>query len=146
VPASSSGQTWPIRQGREDVGRLEVLPEAAGLSADQRRLFAAFAEEAGLAFSNARLQAELAARAEALAADTAALAESRRRLVRVAYAERDLLSATIQRDVMVHLGGLEEEVRRIRRLLPEHPDDTAAGLERARAGVNTALDKLRTPR
>jgi hypothetical protein len=130
--------------GGHHVGGLEVEPDNTRLSQAQRELFSTFTGHAGLAFHNAWLQTELAARAQALAADTAALAQSRRRLVQVAYAERDRLSATIQRDVLVHLRGLEDEVRRVRQLLPTHSDQAAVALDRARAEVNTALDELRS--
>jgi signal transduction histidine kinase len=142
--APGSSYAWPVVHGGQYVGGLEVEPHDTRLSQAQRELFSTFAGHAGLAFRNAWLQTELAARAEALAADTAALADSRRRLVQVAYAERDRLSATIQRDVLVHIRGLEDEVRRIRQLLPTHSDQAAVALDRARAEVNTALDELRS--
>ncbi len=144
APAPDPGNSWPIVHGDEAVGSLEVAPDGAQLSPAQRELFSSFTRNAGLAFHNARLQSELAVRAEALAADTLALAESRRRLVSVAYAERDRLSATIQRDVLVHLRGLEDELRRVRQLVPTRSDQAADALDRARSEVNTALDELRS--
>jgi signal transduction histidine kinase len=141
---SVASRAWPIVHAGQTVGRLEVVPGEGRLIKTQLDLLDSFAGQAGLAFHNAGLQAELAARAEAIEADTAALAESRRRLVQVAYAERDRLSATIQRDVMVHLRGLVDGMQGVRLLLPDRPDKAADRLERARADVNTALDELRT--
>ena len=141
---SLASRAWPIVHAGQTVGRLEVVPGEGRLIKTQLELLDTFADQAGLAFHNAWLHAELAARAEAIEAHTAALAESRRRLVQVAYAERDRLSATIQRDVMVHLRGLVDGVQGVRLLLPDRPDKAAGRLERARADVNTALDELRT--
>jgi signal transduction histidine kinase len=141
---SVGSRAWPIVHAGQTVGRLEVVPGEGRLIKTQLDVLDSFAGQAGLAFHNAWLQAELAARAEAIEADTAALAESRRRLVKVAYAERDRLSATIQRDVMVHLRGLGDGVQGVRLLLPDRPDKAAGRLERARTDVNTALDELRT--
>jgi signal transduction histidine kinase len=141
---SVGSRAWPIVHAGQTVGRLEVVPGEGRLIKTQLDLLDSFAGQAGLAFHNAWLQAELAARAEAIEADTAALAESWRRLVKVAYAERDRLSATIQRDVMVHLRGLGDGVQGVRLLLPDRPDKAAGRLERARTDVNTALDELRT--
>jgi signal transduction histidine kinase len=117
---------------------------AGGLTRPQRRLITELSERAGQAFHNARLEAELTARAAALDADTADLAASRRRLLRAAYAERDRVSAVIRRDVVARLDPVEHVLDRADQLLPAQPDQVASSLDEARSVVETALDELRT--
>ena len=61
---SLAGWAWPIVHAGQTVGRLEVVPIKT-----QLELLDSFADQAGLAFHNAWLQAELAARAEAIEAE-----------------------------------------------------------------------------
>jgi signal transduction histidine kinase len=144
LPTTAPGATWQIDHHGEPVGRLEVRLPSGELTRPQRRLLTELTDRAGQAFHNARLEAELAAQATALEADTEALAASRRRLLRAGYAERDRVSAAIRRDVVAHLHPVEQTLDEVGRLLPGEPGAAAAELDRARSGVETALDELRS--
>ena len=87
------------RTGR--LGEISVrLPPGRAPRPQELLLLDGLAEQAALAFRNARLQAELAAHVTMLDERTAQLAASRRRLFETGDAERRRLEAAIAREVM----------------------------------------------
>jgi hypothetical protein len=81
------------------LGSIEVsMPPGRQLRPPERRLLEDFTAQAGLAFRNLRLDAELRARVEQLARQSADLAESRRRLLAARDDERQRIAAVIERE------------------------------------------------
>ena len=88
----------------ESLGRIGVsMSPGRGLRPAERRLLQDFVAQAGLAFRNLRLDAELRARAEQLARQSAELAASRRRLLAARDDERQRIAGLIERDVLAQL-------------------------------------------
>jgi GAF domain-containing protein len=94
----------PVVDRGEPLGTLSVeLPAGRDLRPDETRLLQDLADQASIAFRNARLSAELAERVEQLDRHTAELAESRRRLITAGDAERSRLERRIAQEVAPHL-------------------------------------------
>jgi signal transduction histidine kinase len=132
----------PVLDGGEQVGAITVLmPPGQSLRQRDQDLLTHFAEQAGLAFRNALLQADQAANIRELEERSADLAESRRRLLLVEDEERARLAQDIQARVVPHLTLTVTCLRP-----PPDPGDPAlpALLDRLITHVETALDELRT--
>jgi signal transduction histidine kinase len=98
----------PVLDRNEQVGSIEVcMPPGRALRTFERRLLQDVAAQAGVAFRNALLEAELAARVAEGQAWSAELADSRRRLVGVEDEARERLAAAIRRSVVPHLAAVE---------------------------------------
>ena len=94
----------PILDRSEPVGSISVLmPPGRDLRQRDQDLLTHFAAQAGLAFRNALLQADLAANVRELEQHSNGLAESRRRLLLVEDEERAQLAQDIQTRVVPHL-------------------------------------------
>jgi signal transduction histidine kinase len=126
------------------------MPAGRPLRAREYRLMADLADQAGLAFRNARLSAELSGQVEQLGRRTRDLAESRRRLISAGDAERSRIERAIARQVIPHLAALPNRLRHLSN--PRHlsgPGHQAAiSLDAALLGplverLNTALEELR---
>ena len=89
------------------------MPAGHPLRPPERHLLADLADQAGLAFRNAQLTAELSAQVEQLSQQTHELAESRRRLITAGDAERSRLERAIAREVRPHLTPLSDRLRRL---------------------------------
>ena len=132
----------PVLDRGERVGSITVLtPPGRNLRRRDRELLTHCAGQAGLAFRNALLQAELAANVRELEERTERLAESRRRLLVVEDEERAQLAQDIHTRVVPHL------TPTVTCLQP--PPDTSdpalpALLDRLITHAETALDELRT--
>jgi hypothetical protein len=97
------------------------------------------AAQTGLAFRNARLASELAARVELLDRRTADLAESRTRIIEARDAERVRLERAIQRDVISHLKHIPSDLSSV-----AHGDgEPSPVLQRLIDDVTSALEALR---
>lgn len=127
----------------ETLGRI-IVSSAPGrhLRAYDRRLLADFSNQLGLAFRNARLEAELQLSVEEVARRAEELAVSRRRLVAARDDERRRLSAALDMQVLSHLKPLGDELG----------DPVIAGadtgrlqalLDRQITAANSALEALR---
>jgi signal transduction histidine kinase len=120
------------------------MPAGRPLRAREHRLMADLADQAGMAFRNARLTAELSGQVEQLGHRTHELAESRRRLISAGDAERSRLERAIARQVVLHLAPLPNQLRQLSNL--DHQATVA--LDAALLGplvetLNTALEELR---
>jgi signal transduction histidine kinase len=110
-PAGRSGATClrlPVSDMGEQIGNIEVvMPPGRALRTFERTLLRDVAAQAGVAFRNALLEAELAARVTEGEQRSADLAASRRRLVGVEDEARERLAAAISRSVVPHLAAVE---------------------------------------
>ncbi len=102
--ADGAGVELPVADRGEPLGTLRVvMPAGRNLRPREQRLLQDLADQAGLAFRNARLSAELAAGVDELTRSTVELAESRRRLITAGDVERSRLERSIARAVVPHL-------------------------------------------
>lgn len=99
-----------------------VMPPGRSLRASDRDLLADLADQAALAFRNNRLAAQLAGRVALLDRRTAALAESRARIIAARDEERDRLAQAIRVGVAPYL---EPTPGRLRRLADDACDPGA---------------------
>jgi signal transduction histidine kinase len=142
---SASGIAMPVVDRGERLGSITVeMPAGHPLRAREHRLMADLADQAGMAFRNARLTAELSVQVEQLGHRTHELAESRRRLISAGDAERSRLERAIARQVVLHLAPLPNRLRHLSNL--DHQATVA--LDAALLGplvetLNTALEELR---
>ncbi|HKE68007.1 MAG TPA: hypothetical protein VKB55_02065, partial [Nocardioidaceae bacterium] len=90
-----------------------VMPPGRSLRASDRELLADLADQAALAFRNNRLAAQLAGRVALLDRRTAALAESRARLIAARDEERDRLEQAIRVGVAPYLEPTPGRLRRM---------------------------------
>ena len=90
-----------------------VMPPGRSLRASDRDLLADLADQAALAFRNNRQAAQLAGRVALLDRRTAALAESRARIIAALDEERDRLAHAIRAGVAPYLEPIPERLRRL---------------------------------
>jgi signal transduction histidine kinase len=104
----------PVVHSGERLGGITVqMPIGRALRKRDVALLEDLAGQAGMAFRNARLDAELAGEVEQLAHRTQQLAESRRRLITADDADRSRLERSIARQVGVHLALLPDQLRQL---------------------------------
>jgi len=131
----------PVLDRGEQVGSITVImPPGRNLRAAECRLVDDFAVQSGLAFRNAMLQTELAARVREVDARSRELAASRRRLVGVEDVERERLAGAIQRRVVPHLTPIVAELSAD---LDVADPALPAMLDRLTADAEKALEELR---
>ena len=100
----------------EWLGSITVtMPAGHPLRHREQQLLADLADQAGMAFRNTRLSAELSGQVELLDHRTRELAESRRRLITAGDAERSRLERAIARQVVRHLVPLPDRLRELSR-------------------------------
>ncbi|MDX6203286.1 MAG: hypothetical protein QOJ83_2786 [Frankiales bacterium] len=132
----------PVADDSELLGSLVVeMAPGHALRGKDTALLRDLADQAVIAFRNARLSAELSHRVEELDLQTRALEESRRRLITAGDAERRRLERAVTRDVARHL-----------QLMPAQLDELARGtvgpvtaelVQPLRAQAEAALEALR---
>src|SRR3954454_2020130 len=139
---AASGTNFPVTDVDEVLGSLAVaMPPGRSLRASDTALLRSLADQAVIAFRNARLSAELAHRVDELDQQASALEESRRRLISAGDAERSRLELAITKDVAPHLEVLPQ---RLDRLARRDPGAVTADLVRPlRAHAEAALEALR---
>jgi signal transduction histidine kinase len=135
----------PVVHSGERLGSITVqMPVGRSLRKRDKALLEDLAGQAGMAFRNARLSAELSGQVEQLAGRTHELTESRRRLITADDAERSRLERSIARQVVLHLAPLPDQLQQL-----SHVDgDAAAEMDAAVLGsliasANRALEELR---
>jgi hypothetical protein len=130
-----------VRDRDEVLGRIAVsMSPRRGLRPAERRLLEDFAAQAGLAFRNLRLDAELRARIEQLARQSADLAASRRRLLAARDGERQRIAGVIEREVLAHLRPIPATVTSVDAAELGPAEITLGRLE---AATGAGLDALR---
>ncbi len=101
----------PVLDTGEQVGTIEVtMPPGRALRTVEQGLLGDVAAQAGVAFRNALLEAELTARIEQGQAQSAELSASRRRLLGAEDEARERLAGAIQRNVVPYLATVEAEL------------------------------------
>ncbi len=119
----------PVVDRGERLGSIMVqMPAGHPLRPRERRLMADLADQAAMAFRNARLTAELSAEVERVGHRTRELAESRQRLISADDAERSRLERTIARQVVLHLTPLPNRLRQLSSLDHDAPNPLDAAL------------------
>jgi len=102
---------FPVLDMAEQVGSIEVtMPPGRTLRPFERHLLEGVATQAGVAFRNALLEAELAGKVRQSEDQSAELAASRRRLLGVEDEARERLAGAIRRSVVPHLAAVETEL------------------------------------
>jgi signal transduction histidine kinase len=119
--ASTTSVTIPVGGQGERLGSITV-EMAAGrpLRPRDQRLLADLADQAAMAFRNAKMTAELSAEVERLSAHTHELNQSRARLITASDAERSRVERAIARQVIPHLAPLPDRLRHLSQPDPEH--------------------------
>jgi signal transduction histidine kinase len=133
----------PVLDMDEQVGSIEVaMPPGRALRTFERHFLEDVAAQAGVAFRNALLEAELAARIEQGQAQSAELAASRRRLLGAEDEARERLAGAIRRGVVPHLAAVDTQLSRGLRT----EDRAVAGghLDPLVAETEQALEELRS--
>lgn len=152
--AAGTTTTWPdeagheppqfdveVRDRGETLGRIALaMPPGRQLRPAERRLLEDFAAQAGLAFRNLRLEAELRTRVDQVGRQSEELEASRRRLLAARDDERRRTAEVIQRAVLSHLRPIAPAVRSLDIKDPAAADETLRRLEDA---SDAALDALR---
>jgi hypothetical protein len=141
----TSGTELAVVDGEERLGSITVeMPAGRPLRVRERRLLADLSDQAAMAFRSARLTAELSGQVARLSRRTDELAESRRRLITAADAERSRLERAIAREVLLHLQPLPDRLRQLSSARPgvKRPLDPSS-LEPLVESLNTALEALR---
>jgi signal transduction histidine kinase len=126
----------------ERLGLIAVeLAPGRSLRTHDADLLRALAEQAAIAFRNARLAADLANQVAELDRRTGELLESRRRLITAADAELARLERSIAREVVPHLEPLPEALAELAAGAGDGLDGRR--LESLMAAANAALESLR---
>ena len=136
----------PIVHGGQLLGLVTVaMAPGRRLRAGEHQLIADLAHQAALVFRNAHLAAELSDQVERLRQHTDELAQSRRRLINAADAERRRLEQAIAGHVLPHLATMPDRLRLLSEraeavpAAPVAPQDVTVLIE----SVNAALGALR---
>jgi hypothetical protein len=138
--ASGAVEDFPVTEAGEPLGALSVeMPGGRALRPRDTRLLRDLADQAAIAFRNARLSAEVTLRVEQLNQRTVELTESRSRLITAADAERSRLERAIAQDVLSQLDEIPAQLQRLASGTSVEP----ARLEPLVAASTTALDALR---
>ena len=142
---TASDIEMPVVDRGERLGSIMVqMPAGHPLRPREQRLMADLADQAAMAFRNARLTAELSAEVEQVGVRTRELTESRRRLISADDAERSRLERTIARQVVPHLTPLPSRLRQLSSLDHNAPNTLdAALLGELIESLNLALAALR---
>jgi signal transduction histidine kinase len=106
------------RQGALGSIRLDV-PPGRDVRVHERRLLSDIAEQAALAFRNARLQVELAARVKQLDQRTKELTASRNRIIGAGDTERERLESALGQQVLPAMKQLRVELEEAARRTPD---------------------------
>jgi hypothetical protein len=142
-PAAATVE-MPVLHLGERLGTISVaMPAGQPLRPRELGLLTDLTDQAGLAFRNARLTAELSGQVERLTQRTRELDDSRRRLINASDAERSRLERAIARQVVPHLQPLPDRLHELSDPASSAmaPDTTA--LDPLVTSLNTALEALR---
>jgi signal transduction histidine kinase len=141
------GLELPVMHLGERLGSIAVsMPIGHPLRRREAQLLADLADQAGLAFRNARLTVELSGQVGQLGDRTRELSDSRRRLISAGDAERSRLERAIAGQVLPHLRPLPERLRQLATVDDrgtDSPEALATSLDPMVGAVNAALESLR---
>jgi signal transduction histidine kinase len=141
VQVGGPGLVFPVLEMGEQVGGIAVsMPPGRALRTFERHLLEDVAAQAGVAFRNALLEAELTARVEQGKAQSAELAASRRRLLGAENEARERLANAIRRNVVPHLAAVDGKLSAdpvTGQYLPEQLEPLIEQIERAQQELRT---------
>lgn len=138
------GLELPVLHLGERLGSITLtMPTGHPLRRREHQLLADLADQAGLAFRNARLTLELSGQVERLDQRTRELSDSRRRLISASDAERSRLERAIAAQVLPHLHTLPERLRQLSVLDGRSTVSLQALLDPLVDALNSALESLR---
>jgi signal transduction histidine kinase len=143
--AATSPTAIPVVDQGGPLGSI-VVEMAAGhpLRPRDQQLLADLADQAGMAFRNAQLTAELSTQVEQLSLHTRELDQSRARLISAGDAERSRVERSIARQVIPHLAPLPDRLRQLSQSDPESLTALDTGqLAPLLHSMNTAMQSLR---
>jgi hypothetical protein len=136
------GAVFDVTDGRERLGRVEVvMPPGRPLRPTEHELVERLLQQSALAVRNLRLETELAGDVADLDRQTAALVESRRRLVVARDEEKARFAAALRRTVLPHLEPLPDRLSAT--ATATRAADGVVDLQAERDAAGTALDELR---
>ena len=144
-PEGASGETAElvVHDRGERLGRVEVgMPPGRPLRPAERSLVEDLLAQTAIALRNLRLETELRADVAELARRTAALTESRRRLVLARDEEKARFAAALHETVLPHLTPLPSRLQEVSTSVADRTGPTP-DLSAERAAATTALDELR---
>jgi signal transduction histidine kinase len=146
--SETSGVELPVMHLGERLGSISVvMPIGHPLRRREQQLLADLADQAGLAFRNARLTVELSAQVEQLDQRTRELSDSRRRLINAGDAERSRLERGIAGQVLLHLRPLPARLRELSvadgRDGDSHASLLTPSLDPMTDALNAAMEALR---
>ena len=134
----------PVLHLGERLGTVSLaMPAGQPLRPRELGLLADLADQAGLAFRNARLTAELSGQVDQLTQRTVELDNSRRRLISASDAERSRLEQAIARQVVPHLQPLPDRLAELSSPSSAATGADAAALDPLVISLNTAVEALR---
>ena len=138
------GLEMPVLHLGERLGSITLtMPTGHPLRRREQQLLADLADQAGLAFRNARLTLELSGQVERLGQRTRELSDSRRRLISASDAERSRLERAIAGQVLPHLRTLPERLRQLSVVDGHSTVSLQALLDPLVDALNSALESLR---
>ncbi len=143
--AVASRVAIPVVDHGERLGSITVEMAAGHLLRHRdQQLLADLADQAGVAFRNARLTAELSTQVEQLSLHTHELDQSRARLISAGDAERSRVERAIARQVIPHLAPLPDRLRQLSQYDPQGLTALhTAQLAPLLASMDTAMQSLR---
>ena len=134
----------PVVHLAERLGTISVaMPTGQPLRSREHGLLADLADQAGLAFRNARLTAELAGQVKQLSQRNQELESSRVRLISAGDAERRRLERDIARQVVPHLQPLADRLHELAIAPDAATTPATTDLDPLVASLNSALEALR---
>jgi signal transduction histidine kinase len=142
------GLELPVVHLGDRLGSITVtMPSGHPLRRREHLLLVDLADQAGLAFRNARLTVELSGQVEQLRQRTRELSDSRRRLINAGDAERSRLERAIAGQVLPHLRPFPERLRQLSAVdgRSTDSDESLLGplLDPMVSASNAALESLR---
>jgi signal transduction histidine kinase len=143
--AATTPATMPVVDHGERLGAI-TIEMAAGhaLRPQHQQLLADLADQAGMAFRNAQLTAELSTQVQQLGRHTHELNQSRARLISAGDAERSRVERAISRQVIPYLAPLPHRLRQLSQSGPDgHTAADAEQLEPLLTAMDTAMQSLR---
>ena len=143
--AATSRVVIPVVDRGDQLGNISVeMALGRPLRPRDQQLLTDLADQAGIAFRNAQLTAELSAQVQQLSLRTHALDQSRARLISAGDAERSRVERAIARQVVPHLAPLPDRLRELSQCDPQGPDALdAAQLAPLLTSTDTAMQSLR---
>jgi signal transduction histidine kinase len=143
-PEGGYDRTLPISHLGETIGELSVAKgQGDPVTAEDERLLADLAGQAGIALHNVRLTIELSGRLEEISMLAAKLRASRQRIVAAQDEERRRLELRIRDETEPQLRSIGRRLSTVERDIATDPAGAAALLDQVAADADATLEGLR---